>query len=140
MILLTIIINSYFNGMYHNELEVFGESFTVNPNILLKASDEQLLKYCSIQIDDIAFVEGVLDIFNALMVCYSLCMFTSAIQQITISKIKDNASINFNAVAIEFAGGVLGLMFIICKSQAAPVTLIAKKCNSVMELTSEQLD
>lgn len=75
-----------------------------------------------------------------MMVCYSLCMFTSAIQKITISKIKDNASVNYNAVVIELAGGILGVLFIIIYNQDWSPTPLATKCKSVIELTDTQVE
>ena len=137
---LAVFINNILNSSFGYVKESFGASFGKRSHLILNAEEKVLKPFCEGEIDHVVQEYKAVKLFYIVMIITCIGMLSSIIQKLVQLKYKDNVSLNFSQISLEFSLFVTSILFIVMFNNHNYNTLISDMCGPFLEMDAQTID
>ena len=125
---LAVFINNILNSSFGYVKEYFGASFGSRSHLIQNANIDTLKPFCEGEIDHVVSEYRAVRIFYFVMILTCIGMISSIIQKFVQYKYKDNVTLNYSQIFLEFSLFVTSILFIVMFNNYNYNTLISDMC------------
>jgi hypothetical protein len=119
-------------------VDVYGTHFVGAAHVFAGSGVQELTTFCPSAVEKMSTLMSTINVFNQLILIAGLGFFTSLIQKLTITSLKDNVQLSRGLLIVESAIVIISVMNYLLSAHIPTDNIVSDTCSTVIPLTDLQ--